>query len=30
MHLSTTDNVTPQEKEALLTGLRACNGALNR
>ncbi|WP_276853554.1 GNAT family N-acetyltransferase [Enterobacter oligotrophicus] len=26
MHLSTTDNVTPQEKEELLTGLRAYNG----
>ncbi len=26
MHLSMTDNVTPQEKEELLTGLRAYNG----
>ncbi|QMR76009.1 GNAT family N-acetyltransferase [Enterobacter sp. RHBSTW-00175] len=26
MHLSTTDNVTQQEKDELLTGLRAYNG----
>ena len=26
MHLSITDNVTTQEKEELLTGLRAFNG----
>lgn len=26
MHLNITDNVTPQEKEELLTGLRAYNG----
>ena len=26
MHLSTTDNVTHDEKEELLTGLRAYNG----
>lgn len=26
MHLNFTDNVTPQEKEELLTGLRAYNG----
>ena len=25
MHLITTENVTPQEKEELLTGLRAYN-----